>query len=368
MERILIIDEEEIVLEPLCDLLRFEQFEVIPASSGEEGLEKARHVKLDLVLCDVGLPGIDGYGFLSGLRASRQTANIPVIFLTARVERNDLRQDRKLGAEDYLCKPVRKRELLGAIRAQLAKRNMPSTLFNERCESMSLDLAGTVSREMLTPLQAIVGFGTLLCTGDDRVDVKEAAREILSSAQLLTDTVRHFLDYVSVRRLYDNPTRISRLRTQHSLSPGNKVRSTATRVACDFDHPADLVLDVSAAPWPVPTAFLDLLLGELLKNAFKYSVPGSEVKVTLEEDASGSVLSVQDAGKGMTEEELVAFTPFQPCQWDETSFQGIGLGLEIVRLLTMVFRIQLGVKSSPGAGTTVTLAAPLSPKDSNAVS
>jgi DNA-binding response OmpR family regulator len=122
MHKVLVIEDDEMASEAVCELLRLEKFLPIWAHNGEEGLEKAKTEQPDLILCDVMMPGMDGYAVLRKLREDASTAFIPVILLSALAERWNVRKGMETGADDYLGKPVLRQELLGAIRAQLNRR------------------------------------------------------------------------------------------------------------------------------------------------------------------------------------------------------------------------------------------------------
>jgi len=119
MKRILIIEDHAQMRENLLIMLQMEGFEVIWAEHGRRGIELARSAMPDLILCDVMMPELDGYGVLQTLRAETATATIPFIFLTAKGEKLDQRTGMNLGADDYLTKPVGKDEVLAAINARL---------------------------------------------------------------------------------------------------------------------------------------------------------------------------------------------------------------------------------------------------------
>ncbi len=121
MTKILIIEDEDAIRENIAELLEIENFEVETAANGVQGLQQAQTFIPDLILCDVMMPKLDGYGVLTELRKQPETANIPFIFLTAKSERTDLRQGMNLGADDYLTKPCSSDELLDAIAARLQR-------------------------------------------------------------------------------------------------------------------------------------------------------------------------------------------------------------------------------------------------------
>jgi DNA-binding NarL/FixJ family response regulator len=121
MKRILVIEDEPEMRRNLCLILRMEGFETVAAENGRAGVDIAKKESFDLILCDVMMPALDGYGVIQALHDEPATMNIPFIFLTAKGERNDVRVGMNLGADDYLTKPVDKTELLRAIRSRLAR-------------------------------------------------------------------------------------------------------------------------------------------------------------------------------------------------------------------------------------------------------
>jgi DNA-binding NarL/FixJ family response regulator len=121
MKRVLVIEDEPEMRRNLVTILRMEGYDPLAAEHGQAGLELAAAQPPDLILCDVMMPHLDGYGVLQQLRDDPKTALIPFIFLTAKGERDDLRSGMNLGADDYLTKPVVKTELLQAIEARLRR-------------------------------------------------------------------------------------------------------------------------------------------------------------------------------------------------------------------------------------------------------
>src|SRR5262249_9141265 len=121
MKKILLIEDHAHMRENLQIMLEMEGFDVIWAADGRRGLELARGAAPDLILCDVMMPELDGYGVLQALRSDPATATIPLIFLTAKGEKLDQRTGMNLGADDYLVKPVAREDVLAAIQARLQR-------------------------------------------------------------------------------------------------------------------------------------------------------------------------------------------------------------------------------------------------------
>jgi len=121
MKRILVIEDEPEMRRNIIALLRYHDYEPIAAENGRAGVEAARRDSPDLILCDVMMPELDGYGVLQALQADAFLARIPFIFLTAKGEKDDLRSGMDLGADDYLTKPVANADLIRAIEARLRR-------------------------------------------------------------------------------------------------------------------------------------------------------------------------------------------------------------------------------------------------------
>ena len=119
--KILVVEDEPEMRRNLATVLRMENFEPITANDGQAGLHLIHQEIPDLILCDVMMPEMDGYELLAALRREPRTAAVPFIFLTAKGEKPDIRAGMRLGADDYLTKPVARCDLLDAIRSRLAR-------------------------------------------------------------------------------------------------------------------------------------------------------------------------------------------------------------------------------------------------------
>src|SRR4051794_31090491 len=119
--KILVIKDQPQMRKNIATILEMENFTVLTAENGRRGIELARSEKPDLILCDVMMPELDGFGVLEALRADAATATVPLIFLTAKGDKMDLRKGMNLGADDYLTKPVTKDDLLTALRIRLSR-------------------------------------------------------------------------------------------------------------------------------------------------------------------------------------------------------------------------------------------------------
>ncbi|MCF6181566.1 response regulator [Lutibacter sp.] len=127
MKRILLIEDDTTLRETTAEILELENYEVVTAANGKKGVELAKLVQPNLIICDIMMPEMDGYKVLEILSSNKTTQRIPFIFMSAKTELSEVRKGMDLGADDYLTKPVSEELLISAIESRLAK----AALLNE---------------------------------------------------------------------------------------------------------------------------------------------------------------------------------------------------------------------------------------------
>jgi CRP-like cAMP-binding protein len=137
MKKILLIEDNVHMRENTAEILSLSNYEVKTAANGKEGVEAALSWKPDLIICDIMMPVLDGYGVLHMLSKNELTAGIPFIFLTAKAERGDFRKGMEMGADDYLTKPFDDVELLNAVERRLLKADMMKKEFKRSLEGLN---------------------------------------------------------------------------------------------------------------------------------------------------------------------------------------------------------------------------------------
>lgn len=123
-KHVLLIEDDVIVRENTADILKFANYKVSTAADGKIGVEKAIRLKPDIVICDIMMPKLDGYGVIQLLNEDENLKNTPFIFLTAKTNHADVRKGMNLGADDFITKPFEESELLTAINTRLKKVNI----------------------------------------------------------------------------------------------------------------------------------------------------------------------------------------------------------------------------------------------------
>ncbi len=215
MKKILVIEDEAETRNNLVLMLEMEGFKPLAAPNGRKGVEVAKRELPDVILCDVSMPELDGYGVLEALRADEKTVSIPFIFLTAKGDKKDLRTGMNLGADDYLTKPASAEDVLSAINARLDRHTEKEQAAMAKVElKPNFDSARPLESLGLTPREAEVllwiaqgksnaDIGTILGCAENTVKVHTARIfEKLGFENRNAATVRA-LEVLSAPRLAD---------------------------------------------------------------------------------------------------------------------------------------------------------------------
>ncbi len=188
MSKILVIEDEILTLDCIQELLEAENFQVIRAENGEIALEIAQIDLPDLIVCDLTLPKMNGYEVLSSLRKNCETGQIPLILLTAKTKREDVRKGMEMGADDYITKPFLPTELLKAIATQLKKRQ-----FLEQCYLSKLSSERKISPTTGQPYKKLVNISEKNLAGGALVEQTHKDQNKISDSLKLADDLSHAL-------------------------------------------------------------------------------------------------------------------------------------------------------------------------------
>lgn len=161
MKKILLIEDNVEIRENTSEILMLDGYDVTVAENGKEGVTKAIAEKPDLIICDIMMPVLDGYGVLHLLTKNPETADIPFIFLTAKAERTDFRKGMDMGADDYITKPFDDVELLNAVESRLRKVEILNQKYQKTLEgldNMVRDAGGDEELRLLNERREIRTF------------------------------------------------------------------------------------------------------------------------------------------------------------------------------------------------------------------
>ncbi|NES17703.1 MAG: hybrid sensor histidine kinase/response regulator [Symploca sp. SIO3E6] len=358
MTKILVIEDEELVRENLLDFLEAEDYQAIDACNGKIGVELAQKHLPDLIICDVMMPELDGYGVLEKLSHSSATATIPFIFLTAKADKTDLRQGMELGADDYLTKPFTIMELKSAIEARLGRQREIKKKFDDLRNSITLALP----HEMRTSLNGILGSSQLMMDPEslDSEEIQEMAETIYNSGKRLLRLTENFLRYTEVEILATDPERIEQLQNSMSSSVQEIIAKLTQNIARKRRREADVHVQLQDASVRMSDSRFKTMVEELIDNAFKFSDVGTPVRLVSTVENDTFILSVHDQGRGMTKAQIADLGAYLQFDRKEYEQQGIGLGLVLAKRLAELHGGQLTIESILGEQTTVKVSLPLS--------
>lgn len=152
MKKILMIEDNDEIRDNTAEILELSNYKVILAENGKTGVEMALMHIPDLVICDIMMPVLDGYGVLHAIHKNEATKNIPFIFLTAKADRNDFRKGMELGADDYITKPFSGTELLNAVDSRLKKFDLLKDELTPDLEGLQYLMSASTGKDVLQSL------------------------------------------------------------------------------------------------------------------------------------------------------------------------------------------------------------------------
>ncbi|MBH8577243.1 response regulator [Nostocaceae cyanobacterium CENA369] len=362
MYTILIVEDEHQVRENIQEILELSDFATLIAPNGKIGLEIAKEKLPDLIICDIMMPELDGYSVLSALRQHEATANIPLIFVTAKADRSNFRQGMEFGADDYLTKPFTPEELLNAISTRLEKQAVVKRKSQAQLDELRMNIAHSLPHELNTPLNGILGMSQLLLDNCGKIHESEEieiAELIHTSANRLYRLTQRFLLYSNLELIAREPEKVRQLQEKSVKCIAQTIiNAVSLQKAKEVDREKDLKLELQASIVQIPEEKLSSIIEELIDNAFKFSLPSSEVRVICSVNNNKFRLYIIDNGKGMTVQEIEKIGAF--FQFNRKSYeqQGSGLGLSIVQHIVKLYNGKFTINSIPGRQTIVKIVLP----------
>lgn len=343
--KILLIEDEIDIRETLSLLLELYGHTVTAVGDGLEGVEQARKLP-DLIFCDVGLPGLDGYQVITEIRKMPECESIPFIFLTARADRNDQRRGMALGADDYLTKPCTEKEIMDAIESRV-RRLQP---MQEKLEKLDIErrseLGADWSHELLTPLNAVMGGLELLEQQVDEItpeELKEIVQIIRDGANRQHELSRKLVRHFELARIKAAPE----TKPTSNCDAAKIIPAAANRVAEENNRMSDMAVTCAAGSVSLPADYLDAAITEVLGNAFHFSQPRQPVTVTGVQHEDHYLIEILDQGTGMTPDQIDSIGSFKQFGRNEMEQQGLGLGLSIAQSIAEIAGGSFSLEQGP---------------------
>lgn len=357
MNRVLIIEDDVVTRRQLVQLFGLEQFEVTEAATGQAGIAAAADAPPDLVICDIMMPGTDGFGVLEALRSLPDTGLTPFIFLTAKAGSQDVRHGMSEGADDYITKPFDPEALLSSARQRLARRRLQLKEAERREANTGMLAAAALPREMegcLTHLETISDFFRARYDGDPEAgEMRRAMRHQVACLRALSQRLRL---YGELPGLYAR-----RFATTGSADGGcshEVAVETARAVVSRWNRAGDLEISALGCTTPLARDFLTVMVRELVDNACKFSDPSTPITLDGRPEKGYWKMTVTDRGQGISPQQVSDIGAFKQFWSGAERPGGLGLGLVLVQTLARLHSGEVLIDSESGAGTSVAVMIP----------
>lgn len=352
--KIILFEDDANVRESVFEILVNSGYEVTVLESDSDFYSNIISNKPDLVLSDIMMPGKSGFDVFKEIKKNEETHNIPFIFLTAKSEYTDIRFGMSLGADDYILKPFKAKDLLRSIELRLAK----ARLVKERMHSFSSSIALHVPHELRTPLIALLGYSDLIIEDYDNLsdnDILDYTKIIKRSSHRLHRIIEKFILYAEILSSEFNDNTNERFISKERVDISTFIKLSSLNTATLFKRQNDLKIKLEPYECRVTEESISILISQILENAFKYSNPGTKVEVIGKKMNASYLISVKDNGSGMTKDEITKIFALQQFKRNMFNQSGNGLGLAIAKKISSYINSNLDIISKPGEGTTVSL-------------
>ncbi len=362
---ILIVDDTRVNLQLLGKILMKVNYELAIANSGYEALDMLREVKPDLILLDVMMPGIDGYEVCKTLKSSPETKNIPVIFLTAKSEKEDIVTGFEMGAVDYVTKPFNSAELLARVKTHLELKYARDLLAkqNEKLKQLNdlkNEFLGMAAHDLRNPIGSITTTLSYILeylgTNLTEKQVK-FLRNIEKAGRYMNVLLNDLLDLTAIEsgkltlKLMEEDY-INFLKENIVL---NQMLADKKAITIDLNYEDN-----------IPYINFDRdkitqVINNLISNAVKFSHGDTKITVDIKSGEDFIITSVIDQGQGIPEQELPhIFKEFHRSTVKATDGEkSTGLGLAITKKIVEGHGGKIGVESKVMEGSTFYFTLPL---------
>lgn len=355
--KILIVDDVMSNVLLLKVLLTNEKYTIATANNGAEALAQVAVERPDLILLDVMMPDMDGFEVAQRLKKNQETADIPIIFLTALNSTGDIVKGFQVGANDFISKPFNKEELLIRVRHQIslieAKRIILAKTEELRKTIMGRDkLYSVIAHDLRSPMGSIKMVLNMLILNLPSETIGDEMYELLTLANQTTEDVFALLDNL----LKWTKSQIGKLKVVYQDIDLIEVVEGVIEIFTMVAGLKKIKVKLEAPKELEVNADIDMIktvVRNLLSNAIKFSNEGSEVLVKVETIDGMAVVSVQDHGCGIDEEsqKKLLHTDTHYSTFGTNNEEGSGLGLLLVQDFVQKNGGNLWFKSTKGEGS-----------------
>ena len=243
-KRVLCIEDDPGMRLSVRVMLEIEGYEVEEANDGKEGVEQALKVLPDFIVCDIRMPGLDGFETLEEIRKHEATAHIPFVFLTGEDPRTHLRKGMNLGADDFILKPIDVDDFVKAVQVRLEEADKRKNESQRAINELSESITRALPHELRTPMTGILGLAELLKTQAEEMapeEIKELAQSLFDSAVRMNQTLEKFWIHTQCLLLPNDQAKLSASRQMGLEEAKQIIKRVAEEIAISYNRSVDLV-------------------------------------------------------------------------------------------------------------------------------
>ena len=384
-ELLLVVDDQANNLKFITDELGSD-YRLSNAGSGFTALKILEKVKPDLILLDIMMPGMDGYEVCRRIKSNPEWKDIPILFLSAKNEIEDVVKGLELGAVDYIVKPFNIKELrsriethlsLARARATIMRQKMAVDNYNERLLKTELQLTAAneslartnkekdkffsiIAHDLKSPFNAVNGFAQLLfeqVREKDYEGIEQYAELVMDSSNKAVDLLQTLMDWVfsQTGRMVFQPKDIELGSLINDVTPNLKHAANQKSIKLHSKIPEEIKAHADKA-------MLSTVIRNLISNAIKFTPPGGKIILSAKQNSDRITFSVADTGVGMSEQTLSnLFQLDKVHSTDGTNKEkGTGLGLILCKEFVVNHGGDIWAESQVNKGTTFYFTLPLS--------
>jgi signal transduction histidine kinase len=358
MKKILVVEDEPDVRTNIKQLLEAEDYCVITAKDGEEGLSLALSETPDMILSDIKMPRVNGTEMLESIQKEDSLKNIPFLFLSAKVDLQDIRKGMSLGADDYIAKPFKVQDLLDAVELRFRKRNIMMVELEEIRES----LIRRIPHELRTPLVGILGFSELLADDIEsfsKEEILQLIQKINQTGKRLHNIIEKYLLFAEMLEIDKDKHALEKILLNAYEIDNVTDLSLILKNIKNRERIKDIDINLEKCIIAMSDTHFNTILKELLENAIKFSEKETPIKLQGKVLKGKYELSIEDFGIGMPQVSLESIKSFRQFKPNHNIYAGVGLGLAIVKKIVELTNSNMVIKSIIDKGTKVKITIPL---------
>ncbi len=365
--KVLIVDDNTTNIQVVGTLLKELKVDISVATNGKTALEISEKLIPDLILLDIMMPEMDGFEVIDELYSKDSTRQIPVIFLTAKIQTEDVVKAFEKGAVDYITKPFKAPELLERVKTQLNIKHYLLTLERQTTQLKKLnqdknEFLSIAAHDLKNPINTITMLGKVLRDTEDltKDEIKEFADDLITSSTKMFHLISELLDVNAIEE-----GKIVMHKEEVNLD--SAIKSTIMHYDLHAKEKNIKILYNNGAQFNYAIADENAILqilDNLVSNAVKYSPFDKTVTLNLFNTDKRICFSVTDQGQGFTDKDKEKlFTKFAKLSTRPTNNENsTGLGLSIVKRYVDANDGNINLESEPGKGSTFIVALPKSNK------